>query len=135
MNSVSYSRSLYINNICVTVRIIYQPDLGYFYYLQGAFHCIHDMFDQAAILRLCASGFVADAQYVDTAPAQPPPPRPICTRESFIAANRASIMHARHTAQLSFTRTRWQNFRLINKFVAKDAPKGAESSAAIAAMF
>ena len=44
-------------------------------------------------------------------------------------------MHARHTAQLSFTRTQWQNFGLIKKFVEKDAPKGAASSAAIAAMF
>ena len=62
-----------------------------------------------------------------------PPPCPISPRVNGGTANRACAIHPRHTTR--FTRTRRQNLNLINKFVQKDAPKGAGSSAAIAAMF
>ena len=60
-------------------------------------------------------------------------PRTTLPRKNDGTANGACVIHPIH--KTSFTRTPRQNTSVIYKFIEKVAPKGAGSSAAMAAMF
>ena len=60
-------------------------------------------------------------------------PRTTLPRKNDGTANGACVIHPIH--KTSFTRTPFQNISVMYKFIEKVAPKGAGSSAAMAAMF
>ena len=72
---------------------------------------------------------------VHSARVTPPPSPNMTTTEYWQSESHVYYTCKTHCTLSSFTRTQRQNFALINKSIEKDAPKGAGSSVAIAAMF
>ena len=64
------------------------------------------------------------------------PPLAQHDHERILAKRIARVLYMQDTLHtIKLTRTQRQNFALINKSIEKNAPKGAGSSVAIAAMF